>query len=183
MCTFTFQRRCVWILGLLSLIAYSAAGQTTNTLRLASSSLSEGQPIPEKYTCQGRNFSPALNWSAGPQGTKTYAVTCVDPDAPAGIWTHWVIYNLPDNVTELPENISKVEAPPSGGRQIRNSFKKIGYDGPCPPKGNAHRYIFKVYALDDSLNLKPKDTRADFERAINGHVLSQGQLTGTYQRQ
>jgi Raf kinase inhibitor-like YbhB/YbcL family protein len=76
-----------------------------------------------------------------------------------------------------------VEAPPSGGRQLLNSFKKIGYDGPCPPKGKAHRYIFKVYALDNSPNLKPKATRADFEQAISGHVLSQGQLTGTYQRQ
>jgi Raf kinase inhibitor-like YbhB/YbcL family protein len=181
MFAFIFQRGRFWMLILLSLISNAALGQTNNMLKLASAGFSEGQPIPEKYTCKGRNFSPSLNWNAGPTGTKAYAVTCVDPDAPAGTWTHWVIYNLPETVTELPENVSKVEAPPSGGRQTINSFKKIGYDGPCPPKGNAHHYIFTVYALDNELSPKPKATRNDFENEIKGHVLAQGQLMGTFQ--
>ena len=181
MCRTIFRFGRLWIPILLSLISNVAMGQT-NVLKLASAGFSEGQTIPEKYTCKGQNFSPSLNWNVGPRETKTYAVTCVDPDAPKGAWTHWVLYNIPDSVTELPENISKVEAPPSGGRQLINSFKKMGYDGPCPPQGSAHHYIFKVYALDASLDLKPKATRSEFEHAINGHVLAQGQLMGIHQR-
>ena len=173
---------CVLFLSLAGVALCSAEELGTNTLKLSSAAFSDGQPIPEKYTCEGRNFSPPLSWNGGVPGAKIFALTCVDPDAPSGIWTHWIIYNLPENVTELPENISKVEAPPSGGRQGINSFHKIGYDGPCPPRGKTHHYIFEVYALNDQLKLKPKASMKDFDAAIKGHVVAQGRLVGTYQK-
>ncbi|EEF57031.1 YbhB/YbcL family Raf kinase inhibitor-like protein [Pedosphaera parvula] len=180
--TFISKGLCFLLLNLASLAVCAAEEQGTNTLKLSSASFSDGQPIPEKYTCEGKNFSPPLSWNGGVPGTKTFALTCVDPDAPGGTWTHWIIYNLPENVTELPENISKVEAPPSGGRQGVNSFHKVGYSGPCPPRGQTHHYIFEVYALNEQLQLKSKASRKDFEAAIKGHVLARGRLVGTYQK-
>ncbi len=156
--------------------------QGAQSMRLVSAAFAEGQPIPADYTCDGRNISPPLRWSGAPTGTRSLALICEDPDAPSGLWTHWVIYGLPGNMTELPEGVRAVENPPSGGRQGLNSFKRIGYGGPCPPVSRAHRYFFKIYALDDDVSLQTNASRADLIRALHGHVIAEGELMGVYQK-
>ena len=152
------------------------------TIQLTSSAFAEGQPIPEKYTCDGANISPPLKWTNIPQGAKSLALVCDDPDAPAGAWVHWVLYELPAAVTELPEGVTTTETISSGAKQGVNDFKRIGYGGPCPPRGGPHRYFFKLYALDAELQLKAKATKKDLLRAMEGHSLAEGQLMGTYKR-
>ena len=152
------------------------------TIRLTSSAFSEGAPIPEKYTCDGRDISPPLKWSAVPQGTRSFALICDDPDAPVGTWVHWVLYGLPGSVGELPEGLPPAETLPNGAKQGLNDFKRIGYGGPCPPGKSPHRYFFKLYALDTELNLPAKATKKDLLRAMEGHILAEGQLMGIYKR-
>src|SRR6266705_1883006 len=149
--------------------------------KLTSTSFKEGEPIPRQHTCDGVNVSPALEWSGAPPTAKTFAIICDDPDAPSGTWVHWVLYNLPADKIGLVENVPATEKVPGDGLQGTNDFKKIGYGGPCPPSGT-HRYFFKIYALDNELPLKPGATKADLEKAMDGHVISQGQLIGTYRR-
>ena len=150
---------------------------------LSSSAFKDGEPIPGKYTCDGVDLSPPLAWSGAPAGTRSFALIADDPDAPGGTWVHWVLYNLPAEVPELPENIAKVEALDLGGaRQGRNDFRRPGYGGPCPPPGPAHRYFFKLYALDTRLELKAGAQKKDVEAAMEGHVLGTAQLMGTYAR-
>ena len=150
-------------------------------LKVTSTAFTEGQPIPKQYTCDGINISPPLEWSGVPKTAKTIAIICDDPDAPVGTWVHWVLYNLPADKIGLIENTPATETLPSGGVQGTNDFKKIVYGGPCPPSGR-HRYFFKVYALDAELSLKSGATKADVEKAMEGHLVSQGQLMGTYRR-
>lgn len=150
-------------------------------MKIQSSAFSEGQPIPQKYTCQGEDVSPALSWSDAPPDTKAFAIIADDPDAPAGTWVHWVFFNLPAQTHQLPEGVPKTEQA-SGGTQGKNDFKKIGYNGPCPPPGKSHRYFFKLYALGGPLSLKSGSTKQDVEKAIRGHVLSHAETMGTYQR-
>ena len=150
---------------------------------LASAAFREGAAIPAKYTCDGVDVSPPLGWSGAPVGTRSFALIADDPDAPAGTWVHWVLYNLPADVSELPENIAKVESLDLGGaRQGRNDFRRPGYGGPCPPPGPPHRYFFKLYALDAPLKLKAGAQKRDVEAAMEGHVLATAQLMGTYGR-
>jgi len=150
---------------------------------LASAAFREGAVIAAKYTCDGVDVSPALTWSGAPAGTRSFALIADDPDAPAGTWVHWVLYNLPADVSELPENIAKVESLDLGGaRQGRNDFRRPGYGGPCPPPGPPHRYFFKLYALDAPLKLKAGAQKRDVEAAMEGHVLATAQLMGTYGR-
>ncbi len=150
---------------------------------LASAAFREGAVIAAKYTCDGVDVSPALTWSGAPAGTRSFALIADDPDAPAGTWVHWVLYNLPADVSELPENIAKVESLDLGGaRQGRNDFRRPGYGGPCPPPGPAHRYLFKLYALAAPLTLKAGAQKRDVEAAMEGHVLATAQLMGTYGR-
>lgn len=150
---------------------------------LSSTAFKDGAPIPGKYTCDGVDLSPALVWSGAPAGTRSFALIADDPDAPGGTWVHWVLYNLPAEVSELPENIAKVESLDLGGaRQGRNDFRRPGYGGPCPPPGPAHRYFFKLYALDARLELKPGAQKSAVEAAMEGHVLGTAQLMGTYAR-
>ena len=150
---------------------------------LASAAFREGAVIAAKYTCDGVDVSPALTWSGAPAGTRSFALIADDPDAPAGTWVHWVLYNLPADVSELPENIAKVESLDLGGaRQGRNDFRRPGYGGPCPPPGPPHRYFFKLYALDAPLKLKAGAQKRDVEAAMEGHVLATAQLMGTYAR-
>ena len=149
---------------------------------LSSQAFSEGQAIPSKYTCDAENISPRLAWNGVPAGAKTLALIAEDPDAPAGTWVHWVVYDLPATATELPEGRPKSQYIPEGGTQGLNDFKHLGYGGPCPPRGKPHRYFFKLYALDGALGLKPGATKRDVERAMEGHALAQAQLMGTYQR-
>ena len=152
------------------------------TIRLTSSAFTEGATIPGKYTCDGANVSPALKWADAPQGVKSLALIADDPDAPAGTWVHWVIYGLSPATTELPEGVAATETVLDGARQGVNDFRKIGYGGPCPPRGNPHRYFFKIYALDTELTLKSGASKTDLLQAMEGHILAQGQLMGTYKR-
>jgi Raf kinase inhibitor-like YbhB/YbcL family protein len=150
---------------------------------LTSAALKDGATIPGKYTCDGVDVSPPLAWSGAPAGTRCFALIADDPDAPAGSWVHWVVYNLPAAVSELPENVAKVEALDlAGARQGRNDFRRPGYGGPCPPPGPAHRYFFTLYALDAPLTLKAGAQSKDVETAMQGHVLGSAQLLGTYAR-
>ena len=150
-------------------------------INVTSTAFKEGQPIPKQYTCDGVNISPPLEWSGVTKTAKTIAIICDDPDAPVGTWVHWVLYNLPADKIGLIENTPATETLPGGGVQGTNDFKKIGYGGPCPPSGT-HRYFFKLYALDAELSLKSGATKADLEKAMEGHLVSQGQLMGRYSR-
>ncbi len=149
---------------------------------LHSSAFKEGADIPRQYTCEGADISPALTWSEPPQKTQSFALIADDPDAPVGTWVHWVAWSVPATVRQLPENVSKTADLPGGGRQGNNDFRKTGYGGPCPPPGKPHRYFFKLYALDTTLDLKPGATKKDLEQAMKGHVLGEAQLMGKYQR-
>jgi Raf kinase inhibitor-like YbhB/YbcL family protein len=151
---------------------------------LTSTAFKDSAAIPVKHTCDGVDASPQLAWSDAPAGTRAFALIADDPDAPAASWVHWVVYNLPAAVSELPENVAKVEALDLGGaRQGRNDFRRPGYGGPCPPPGPAHRYFFTLYALDAPLQLKAGAQKKDVEAAMEGHVLGTTQLMGTYARQ
>jgi Raf kinase inhibitor-like YbhB/YbcL family protein len=149
-------------------------------IKLTSAAFKEGQPIPRQYTCDGANVSPPLEWTGVPKTAKAVAIIADDPDAPAGTWVHWVVYDLPAENIGLVENLPPTEDLKAGGFQGTNDFGKIGYGGPCPPSGT-HRY-FKVYALDNYLSLKVGATKAFVERAMEGHIVAQGQLMGTYSR-
>ena len=149
---------------------------------LQSSAFSQGADIPRKFTCDGPDLSPALTWSEPPAGTRSLALIADDPDAPVGVWVHWVLYDLPATVRELHEGVAKKDVLDNGARQGRNDFGRIGYGGPCPPPGRAHRYFFKMYALDSPTELKPGATRAELEQAMKGHVLAEGELMGRYKR-
>jgi Raf kinase inhibitor-like YbhB/YbcL family protein len=142
----------------------------------------DGGGIPKKYTCDGADVSPALNWNDAPAGTQSFALIADDPDATVGTWTHWIIWNIPAITTALPEAMAKVGESGDGARQGSNDFKRIGYGGPCPPPGKAHRYFFKLYALDAKLDVEAGATRGTLERAMKKHVLAQTELMGTYGR-
>ena len=150
-------------------------------IKLTSVAFKEGQSIPAPYTCDGVNISPPLEWSGVPKTAKTVAIVVDDPDAPSGPWVHWVLYNLPANNIGVVENVPATENLRAGGFQGKNDFGKIGYGGPCPPSGT-HRYFFKIYALDSELPLKAGATKAELMKAMEGHIVLQGQLMGTYRR-
>jgi len=152
------------------------------TLSLSSTAFKEGDRIPIKYTCDGEDISPPLVWSEPPQKTQAIALTVDDPDAPGGVFTHWVLFNVPGNVRQLGEGVPAQERLQNGALQGKNDFGRIGYGGPCPPRGPAHRYRFTVYALDKPLDLKPGASKKQLLDAMKGHILAQGQLLGTYQR-
>ncbi|HYL84811.1 MAG TPA: YbhB/YbcL family Raf kinase inhibitor-like protein [Candidatus Angelobacter sp.] len=152
------------------------------TWRLASPSFAAGEMIPKKFTCDGPDVSPELTWNDPPSNTQSFALIMDDPDAPAGTWVHWVLFELPAETRELSEGVSRQEQLADGARQGRNDFGKIGYGGPCPPPGKPHRYFFKLYALDAKLGLKAGATKADLEKAMKGHILGQTELIGRYGR-
>ena len=149
-------------------------------IHIESSAFSEGGTIPRQYTCDGRDISPPLSWSGVPEGAKSLALICDDPDA-SKTWVHWVLFDLPPGTGQLPEAIPAREAVSGGGVQGTNDFKKVGYGGPCPPSGT-HRYMFKLYALDTQVKLSSRATTADLERAMKGHVLAEATLMGKYAR-
>lgn len=152
------------------------------TVQVTSTAFKDGGSVPSKYTCDGQNVSPPLAWNTIPEGTKSIALIADDPDAPKGTWVHWVVYGLPPSLRNLPENVPASETVlGNGGRQGTTDFGKIGYGGPCPPSGT-HRYFFKVYALDIDLHENPGLTKAQLLKAIEGHVLAEGQLMGKYAR-
>lgn len=172
-----------WLVVTAGVRSSSGAGRATPvTFELKSSAFEPGGDIPQKFTCDGSDASPALSWTEPPPGTQSFALIADDPDAPAGAWVHWVVYNLPTSARQLPEGVPKDNELQGGGRQGLNDFEKIGYGGPCPPSGKPHRYFFKLYALDTKLNLKAKATKNVVERAIKGHILAQTELIGRYHR-
>jgi Raf kinase inhibitor-like YbhB/YbcL family protein len=150
-------------------------------MKLTSSAFTEGGMIPKKYTCDGDDASPPLAWRDAPVGAKSLALICDDPDAPVGTWVHWVLFNLPPTLTALTEAVPPDKAPKVGGIHGTNSWRKIGYGGPCPPSGT-HRYFFKLYALDTQLNLGNSATAKDVQAALKGHVVAEAQFMGRYKR-
>jgi hypothetical protein len=150
-------------------------------LKLTSPAFPEGGAIPKQYTCDGKDVSPPLSWSGIPAGAKSLALVCDDPDAPSGVWVHWVAYNIPASTSGLPEALPARDEIAGGGVQGKNDFRKTGYGGPCPP-GGTHRYVFTVYALDSDVTLAAGATKAQLLAAVRGHVLAEGKLTGKYSR-
>lgn len=150
-------------------------------IKLTSKAFTEGGVIPSRYTCDGEDVSPPLAWSGVPEGTRSLALICDDPDAPMGTWVHWVLFNLPADSDSLPEGVPPWKTLSDGTRQGTNDFRRPGYGGPCPP-GGTHRYYFKLYALDAMLEAESGITKAQLLQAMAGHVLAEGRLMGRYQR-
>jgi Raf kinase inhibitor-like YbhB/YbcL family protein len=152
------------------------------TMKITSSAFANNGMIPSKYTCDGEDISPPLQWDGIPEGTKSIALICDDPDAPMGTFVHWVLYNLPAETTELAENMPTDKELSNGARQGMTDFRKTGYGGPCPPSGT-HRYFFKIYALDTKLDLAAGASKSQLLKAMEKHILAQGELVGKYKRQ
>jgi Raf kinase inhibitor-like YbhB/YbcL family protein len=149
---------------------------------LTSSAFKPSQAIPKEYTCDGADISVPLSWTGTPERTKAFALIVDDPDAPRGTWVHWVLYDIPADVEELSAGIGREQTLQNGSKQGKNDFGKVSYGGPCPPAGPAHRYFFKLYALDQATGLQPNATKQRLVDAMKGHVLAETQLIGTYKR-
>jgi Raf kinase inhibitor-like YbhB/YbcL family protein len=152
-------------------------------IELLSPAFREGEAIPIQYPSDGANISPPLRWGRIPKNSQSLALICEDPDAPSGAFVHWVIFNLPPIVADLPEATpTSEELVESGAIQGVNDFNNLGYDGPCPPPGKPHRYLFHLYSLDTKLQLQAGATKQEFERAAEGHIIGEGLLMGVYKR-
>ena len=150
--------------------------QKVSNMKLTSPAFEHNQEVPSEYTCDGSDTSPELNIEYVPEGTKSLALIMDDPDAPAGTWVHWVVWNIAPTTTRIEEN-----SIPAGAAQGINDFGRKNYGGPCPPSGT-HRYKFNIYALDTTLNLPPDSEKQDVEKVMQGHILAQATLTGLYSR-
>jgi len=152
------------------------------TFTIQSSAFADGQAIPSRHSCEGDNVSPLLSWSGQPEGTQSFALIVDDADAPSPwkFFTHWVMFNIPANVEGLPEAVPARERLENGAIQGVTGIGKMGYYGPCPLPGNPHRYRFTLYALDTTLNLRPRATKEQVLNAMSGHVIGETLLTGTY---
>ncbi len=176
------------VLGLLVACGTPFGGTSVGTIAITSSSFADGQPIPKRYTCDGENISPPLAWHELPDATKSIPIIVDDtlsrrnPLAAKITVIHWVLYDLPAQNNALPENVAKDITFPNGAKQGPNDLESTGYSGPCLPPGSAHRYVFTVYALDAATGLQAGATKAELLQAMEGHILGQGQLAGTYQR-
>lgn len=148
------------------------------TFQITSNAFSQETEIPEVFTCDGKDISPDLSWSGAPANTQSFVMIFDDPDAPKGTWDHWILFNIPGDVTSLPENLQSL---PDGTREGVNSWGKTGYGGPCPPD-KEHRYYFKLYALDNMLELQNGVTKTQIEHAMQPHVIGQAELMGRYDR-
>ncbi len=150
-------------------------------ITITSTAFTEGSMIPQDYTCDGEDISPPLEWSGLPDSTKSLALICDDPDAPMGTWVHWVLFNIPAHIQELPVHIPPEKIIQNGAKHGINDFRKFGYGGPCPP-GGIHRYYFKLYALDKEINAEPGITKEKLLKIMEGHILAEGQLMAKYSR-
>jgi Raf kinase inhibitor-like YbhB/YbcL family protein len=164
-------------------VASDFARREDKSMQITSSAFQHDSEIPRQYTCDGADRSPPLSWSDLPAGTETLVLIVDDPDAPDPeapkmTWVHWVLLNLPAATSRLPEGITAL---PAGTIRGLNDWKQTGYRGPCPPIGR-HRYFHKLYALDKRLNLRGSPTKSDVMQAMQGHVLGEAVLMGTYQR-
>lgn len=155
----------------------------TATLTVTSTAFGDGEPIPRHFTGDGMDVTPPLAWTDPPPETKSFALICDDPDAPGRTWVHWVLYDIPRNVRSLPEALAADPDLDDGSHQGANDFGYVGYGGPAPPRGTPHRYFFKVYALDCELGLPAGAKKAEVVAAMEGHVLAEGQIMGTYRRE
>ncbi len=171
------------VIGVLLLLAGCQGSTTPATeggnemsITMTSNAFKEGEKIPRLYTCDDQNVSLPLAWTRIPTNTVSLALIMDDPDAPAGTWVHWVLYNLPPKLSGLEQGKN------GGGVEGKNDFGKTGYGGPCPPRGSTHRYFVRLYALDKMLELKTGASKAQVESAMGGHILAQGQLMGRYGR-
>lgn len=155
-----------------------ANGTVVASIAVSSAAFAAGSPIPKDYTCDGADQSPELSWTAMPDTAKSIAIVVDDPDAPNGTFTHWLLWNVKPGSRMLGAGGN---AGLGGGVSGTNDFDRAAYRGPCPPKGNVHHYRFRVYGLDAMMPLKPTDKRSALDRAMNTHVVAQGELTGTYE--
>jgi Raf kinase inhibitor-like YbhB/YbcL family protein len=171
------------ILFLMVGVLYQPNSRPDTTLTLKSPAFVKGQAIPVQYTCDGKNISPEISWSGAPGGTKSFALVIDDPDAGQTPWVHWVIFNIPKDQRMLKKDIPVQKELKSGALQGVNDFKKIGFGGPCPPKGSAHQYVMKLYALDSKLDLKAGSTKAEVVKAMKGHIIEKAVLKAKYKRQ
>jgi Raf kinase inhibitor-like YbhB/YbcL family protein len=144
-------------------------------MQIESRAFADHQPIPKKYSCEGADLSPPLTFRAPPAGTKTFALIVEDPDAPSGVFDHWIAWNLSPETRELEEG-AKVP------KQGKNHYGEFAYRGPCPPRGKPHRYFFKLYALDTAIERPDGITKKELEEAMEGHLLATAELVGLYQR-
>ena len=166
-------------IGILVFFCIVGCSSISYALDIESNAFKNGKYIPTKYTCQGQDLSPFLQWSDIPSQTKSFALICDDPDASFGTWVHWVVYNIPLDVVFFNENASSLNDTIIQGI---NDFKRVGYAGPCPPKGKPHRYFFKLYALDAVLELEQGATKKELIEAMSGHIIAQAKLIGLYKR-
>lgn len=171
-----------WVVPALLGLSLLAVGAPSGAFELQSAAFSPGGDIPVKHTCDGADVSPPLRWTDPPAGSRGFALVSDDPDAPRGTWVHWVLYRIPLAVRELPEAVPAWDTVSGIGRQGMNDFRKVGYGGPCPPRGPAHRYVFRLYALDAEPALLPRKTRTDLLKAMEGHILDRAELMGRYRR-
>jgi hypothetical protein len=184
-------------LALLPAFASGAPQQTEKTAKgrtnrmafdLKSPAFKNNERIPKEHTGEGKDTSPALVWINAPAGTKSFAIIMDDPDAPVGLWLHWVLYDIPASAAGLPEGVAKKDSLPDGSKQGRcwgtekMGYDRVGYFGPLPPPGKPHRYIFRLYALDRLLGLGAKAAKNDVLKAMKGHILAETQLIGLYER-
>lgn len=163
-------------------VSTKAGGSEDMSLRLSSSAFGHEQLIPRKYTCDGDDISPPLEWTNAPDGTRSFALICDDPDAPAGTWIHWIIYNIPADYRELSDSIKTGRDIDSGINQGTNSWGKIEYGGPCPPS-DTHRYFFRLYALDTKLDLEGLVDKERLLKEMEGHILDESEFMGKYTRE
>ncbi len=152
------------------------------TLKVESGAFHQGEDIPRQYTCSGANISPAISWSALPPATKSLALLVTDLDSPFRPYVHWILYNLPPEPGTLPASVPRSESLPNGAKQGTNGDPQIGYSGPCPPAGSPHRYVFTLYAMDTTLNPPAAPDKDQLTKAMQGHILAAGQLTGHFHR-
>jgi Raf kinase inhibitor-like YbhB/YbcL family protein len=189
-----FMHKRLWIFACLLgfVVAQSACGASQPSqglgepkigdLQILSSAFEAGDPIPERYTCDGADISIPLSWPEPPPGTESLVMIFDDPDAPAGTWVHWVLFDIPASARSLPEDVSAVQVVEGVGVHGANSWGIAAYGGPCPPQGSTHGYVFRLYALDTLLDLNPGASRKDVDKAMEGHLLALGELSGTYGR-
>ena len=150
-------------------------------LTLTSPEFAEGDPIPAKFSCGGENVSPTLEWTDPPEGTQSFALILDDPDAPGGVWVHWVLFNIPADARSLPENVPGYPTLEDGSMHGKNGWGKMEYGSPCPPSGT-HRYVFKLFALDIVLDVEPGLTDIELTDMMEGHILAEAELMGTFTR-
>jgi Raf kinase inhibitor-like YbhB/YbcL family protein len=170
------------LLGLCAL-GSEARAENPSALRIASDAFEDGKPVPRKFTCDGADRSPPLHWEGVPEGTNALVLVMDDPDAPAGTWTHWLLYNMPPATRALGEGVPTSATLGDGSRQGTNDFGKLGYGGPCPPPGTTHRYRFKLYALSGPIELEPGAKRDAVLQAIGRQkIVAEGEVAGSYGR-